>query len=233
MQVTGAGMRVEEAVPRRGTLVWFRASQVNAATLSGLLLALAGMAILLGIITAEALYPATYTTHANEISDLGATRPPDSVILQPSAAIFDVLMIATGCTILAAAGTLHRAFNTRRVTLSVALLGLGVLGVGLFPGNREPFHPLFALLAFSAGGSAAVLSAKVQSGPFRPLSVGAGVISLASLAFGLFGAWTPAYDRLGDGGVERWIAYPVVLWLVAFGGYLMAPGRDAGPAQQP
>jgi hypothetical protein len=32
--------------------------------------------------------------------------------------------------------------------------------------------------------------------------------------------------RLGEGGIERWIAYPTVLWLVAFGGYLLAVGPE-------
>jgi hypothetical protein len=38
----------------------------------------------------EALYPGTYTTHDNTVSQLGATEPADSVVLQPSAAIFDL-----------------------------------------------------------------------------------------------------------------------------------------------
>ena len=33
---------------------------------------------------------------------------------------------------------------------------------------------------------------------------------------------TVIYRELGDGGIERWVAYPVVLWLVAFGGNLMS-----------
>ena len=45
----------------------------------------------MGIITAEALYPGTFSTGANEISDLGGTRPPNSVILQPSATIFNAV----------------------------------------------------------------------------------------------------------------------------------------------
>ena len=41
---------------------------------------------------------------------------------------------------------------------------------------------------------------------------------------------TPLVDELGDGGIERWVAYPVVLWLVAFGGYLAGRGSGAQPA---
>ena len=32
---------------------------------------------------------------------------------------------------------------------------------------------------------------------------------------------TSAADRIGIGGVERWIAYPVLLWMVVFGTALM------------
>jgi hypothetical protein len=31
--------------------------------------------------------------------------------------------------------------------------------------------------------------------------------------------------ELGEGGIERWIVYPIVLWLVAFGSYLLALDR--------
>jgi len=42
--------------------------------LGGSLLTIAGVTILMGIITAEALYPNTFTTGGNEISDLGGRR---------------------------------------------------------------------------------------------------------------------------------------------------------------
>jgi hypothetical protein len=39
------------------------------------------------------------------------------------------------------------------------------------------------------------------------------------------------FDRLGEGGVERWIVYPVVLWIVVFGAGLAASRADAIPAE--
>ena len=204
-----------------------RERRVRSPKLAGGLLLLAGVAILMGIITAEALYPDVYTTYDNEISDLGATRPPDSVIREPSATIFNTLMMVTGIMILASASVLHGVFAAKRVTVPVALLGLGVLGVGIFPGNKEVLHPLFALLAFVSGGFAAILSGKVQEVPFRYFSIGLGAITLASLLVGMFGETTPVFEELGDGGVERWIAYPVVLWLVAFGSYLLSTNEAA------
>ena len=52
-----------------------------------------------GIITAETKYPVFrhYTTQ-QEISDLGGTAPPHSIVTQPSAMIFDTTMIIAGDT---------------------------------------------------------------------------------------------------------------------------------------
>jgi hypothetical membrane protein len=187
------------------------------------LLVAASAIILLGIITAEAVYPDVYTTHENEISDLGATRPPDSITRQPSARIFNSVMMASGVALIGSALMLMRGGNPRRVWISVGLLGIGVLGVGVFPGNRDPYHGLFAMLAFVAGGFAAVLSTKVQEAPFRYVSLLLGLTTLGALVVAFLGDTTPIWGELGDGGVERWVAYPVVLWMAAFGGYLMAP----------
>jgi hypothetical membrane protein len=191
---------------------------------AGVLFLLAGLVILMGIITAEAVYPDVYTTHENEISDLGATRPPNSIIRQPSATIFNSIMVVSGLLVLGGATALHRALHAKRATISIGMLGVGVLGVGVFPGNVELQHPIFALTAFLSAGIAAILSARVQMPPFSYVSIGLGVVILAALLVGLFGEGSWFFDELGDGGVERWIAYPAVLWLVAFGGYLMAPG---------
>ncbi len=191
---------------------------------AGVLLACAGAVILLGIITAEALYPAPYATDANTISDLGGTRPPDSVVRQPSAAIFDTTMVVSGLLILGGALFLVRAGHRRGVTLPVALLGAGVLGVGVFPGNTEP-HPFFALLAFGAGGLAGVLAARSLPAPMRQISALLGAIALCALALGLFLVDAEPIASLGEGGIERWIAYPVVLWLVLLGGFLCAGPR--------
>jgi hypothetical membrane protein len=205
----------------------FRATaSTRAAVLAGSLLMGAGVIILMGIITAEAMYDATYTTFDNEISDLGATRPPDSVSYQPSAAIFNITMLVTGAMVMGAAVFLHPTLGARRATISTGLLGLGVFGVGVFPGNYGSIHPWFALLAFTSGGLAGILVGTVLTGPMRLVSIALGATTLVCLAIGMAGEGSIFFDHLGDGGVERWIAYPVVLWMVAMGGDLI--GRAEG-----
>jgi hypothetical membrane protein len=191
---------------------------------------LAGAAILMGFITAEALYPGVYTTHTNTVSHLGASEPPNSVVLQPSAAIFDITMLVTGAMILAGAWFAYRALRRKPVLIPTALLGLGTLGVGIVPLTHPTPHTLFAFTAFVAGGVAIVLSSRLTAAPFRYLWMVLGTVALAAtvLALDAFRSWTPMVE-LGEGGLERWIVYPIVLWLVAFGSYLMSTADTPSP----
>ena len=188
----------------------------------------------MGFITAEALYPGVYTTHTNTVSHLGASEPPNSVVLQPSAAIFDVTMLVAGAMILAGAWFAYRAVGRKAVLIPTALLGIGTLGVGIFPLTHPTPHRLLAFTAFLAGGVAVVLSARLTMAPFRYLWMLLGSVALGAtvLALETFRTWAPM-AQLGEGGLERWIVYPIVLWLVAFGSYVLAianPTDTGNPA---
>ena len=194
--------------------------------LGGAILFLAGSIILMGIISAEALYPAPYTTGGSEISDLGGTRPPEGLVLQPSATIFDVSMIVIGLMVIAGSVFVHRAFGRRAVTIPILVLGVGALGVGLFPGNTGTPHALFAMATFIAGGVACITSSIATSGPFRYLSMLFGAVALATLGSYIVLGDAAPLASLGAGGLERWIVYPIVLWITGFGGYMA--GRAQG-----
>lgn len=199
---------------------------------AGVLLFSAGAILLMAIITAEALYPVVYSTAGNEISDLGGTRPPEGLVFQPSATIFNVSMTLVGVLVAIGAVIVHRAHRRWSVSTPIAMLGLGAVAVGIFPGPTGNPHAIAAMLAFFAGGIAAVLSSRVVRPPFRYPLMLLGVITLASLvSFFTLGDSNPMW-ALGVGGAERWVAYPEILWLMGFGGYLAghADGvREAGP----
>jgi hypothetical membrane protein len=153
-----------------------------------------------------------------EISDLGASET--GVILQPASMIFNATMLAAGALIIASTWFAHQALHRRAVTIPTGLLGVGVLGVGIFPGNIHPQHPLFAFTASVAGGLAVLLSAKVAPQPLRTIFAVMGAICLGfTLASVFLPEWGP-FARLDLGGVERWMVYPILLWLVGFGSYL-------------
>jgi hypothetical membrane protein len=211
---------------RTGVLLPRGLAGLAAMRLGGSMLALAGSIILLGIISGEALYPAAYSTAGNEISDLGGTTPANGgIVYQPSATIFNLTMIVSGLLVAGAAVLVHRAFGRRAVTIPMLVLGLGALGVGVFPGPTGTPHALCAMTTFVAGGIAAVTGSIVARGPFRWLSIALGGVSLLTLgSYVVMGDGSP-FAVLGNGGLERWIAYPIVLWIAAFGGYIAGRGE--------
>lgn len=209
---------------RRSTHTGRRLQRYLAA--AGALLFAAGAIAFLGIITAEALYPPDYSTSLNAISDLGATEPPNSVIEQPSATIFNTSMIVCGVLALAASICLQRGSRRTVAAIFMALFGIGVLGVGIFPGNYGSIHAVFALLTFAAGGVAAITTLTVTTAPFRYLSVLLGIVALVVLALHFALGDSSPLAGLGIGGVERWVAYPIMLWATGLGGHLMGRARQ-------
>lgn len=194
----------------------------RALIVAGLLLFLAGSIALLGIITAEALYPPPYRTGANEISDLGSSEFTGKTAHEPSATIFNSAMMAVGVLTMAASYLIHLGTIRRLLAILVGLFGLGALGVGVFPGQYGNVHALFALLAFFAGGLAAIAALQIVGGPFRYISIILGLVSLATVVLYLVLHDADPMLALGRGGIERWVVYPIVLWVAGFGGYLMA-----------
>ncbi|HEY9629530.1 MAG TPA: DUF998 domain-containing protein [Coleofasciculaceae cyanobacterium] len=193
---------------------------MNKLKLSGVLLFLAGSFALMGIITAEVFYPSGYTTFNSEISDLGATKPPNSLIYQPSASIFNITMLLSGLMVLTAALFQHRYFKKLLFTIPLGLFSLGLVGIGVFSPEKTPYHGIFSLLTFISGGVSAIMSFKVVSAPFKFIGIVFGAISLFTWCAVVF-APNMIVPFIGLGGTERWLVYPIVLWITGLGGYLM------------
>lgn len=192
---------------------------------AGFLLFVAGAVALMGIVTAEALYPEGYSTSENAISDLGATAPPDSRIEKPSATVFNSAMMATGVLILVASFCIQRGHQRWAAPILIALFAIGVLGVGVFPGNHGTLHVGFAMLTFLAGGLAAIVSVTILAPPFSYLGVLLGLVALVTLLLHFALGDLSPMAGLGVGGIERWVAYPLLLWTMGLGGHLMGRAR--------
>ena len=198
-------------------------------SVAGFTLSLSGFIGIMGIITAEVLYP-NYSTR-QDISDLGSTRPPDPVSFEPSATIFNTTMLVTGLLVLLSAYLLYRVSDRRGFPIALAVFGFGAFGVGVFPGNVTPWHGLFAMITFFAGGITVVLSSRVVSRPFSFLCGLFGGVSLlvllSVLFYGIVVGGPSPLQFLSAGGIERWVVYPLIIWLPAFGGYLLADADDS------
>ena len=182
-------------------------TRVSARQLAGTSLFVAGVIVIMGIVTAEALYPHVYTTAGNEISDLGGTRPPAGLVFQPSATIFNTAMLLAGMLVSLGAILLHHALGRALVTIPTAILGVSIVLVAVFPGPTGDPHAVSAMVAFFAGGFAAALSALVVGPPFRYALLALGLVTLGCLAsYFTLGDANPMW-ALGVGGAERWVAY--------------------------
>ena len=186
---------------------------------AGALVFVGGAQFVLGMLVAEALYPG-YSVSQNYISDLGAG---------PSAVIFNSSVFLFGLTIVVSAYFVHRSLKERLVAGLLVLAGVGAMGVGLFPENYPAMHEIVSDIAFIFGGLLPIASYRVLGKPLSYLSVVMGVLSLSAMvllsAQYSFSLGEQYFLGLGPGGMERMIAYPIVLWATALGGYLMASSR--------
>ena len=132
-------------------------------------------------------------------------------------------MLVSGFLLICSNILVYRGVRRLIFTIPFALFAIGIFGVGLFPGNMAPYHGIFSLLTFVMGSLTCMASASILKGPFSYVGIPIGIASL----FFLFGAslFIPFW---GSGGTERWVAYPIVIWLIGFGGYLMGKADFTG-----
>jgi hypothetical membrane protein len=179
---------------------------------AGFLLLVGALQFVLGMIISEALYPG-YSTSNNYISDLG---------VGPSALIFNSSIILLGLLIAAGAYFVQRAFNSKVFSILLAITGIGAIGVGIFTEHFGIAHTVFSLITFLFAGISIIVSFKFERPPLSYLSIILGAASLVSLA--LFGSGV--YLGLGKGGMERMIAYPVLLGAISLGGYFIGDSKN-------
>ncbi len=163
----------------------------------------------------EAVYP-NYSISANFISDLGVWG-------QPTAAAFNASIVLLGATVFASAFLMRKQLGLGWKFWLFAVASAGYMLIGLFPEDGygiealSIFHASGAIMGFVVGGAAALSAATFTRRPFKQLSAVLGALTLVAAV--LFIA--EADLGLGIGGIERVMTYPLLLWYVALGGYLL------------
>jgi hypothetical membrane protein len=186
-------------------------------TVAGLMFIVLGAAFLTVTMLAASIAPA-YDFSGGAISDLG--------VIDETALLFNVLLVVTG-GLNAVGGYLFYGRHRRLWLLGPYIVGgAGAIGAGLLPLDTGGLHSLFALLGFLFFNVEAICTAAVVRGSMRAISVAAGAIGLAFVGVMIVGDGGNAaiFGPIGHGGAERMIVYPVMLWLLTLGGYLI--GRD-------
>ncbi len=180
---------------------------MDSSRIAGVLFLVASSQFVIFMVISEALYNG-YSVATNYISDLG---------VGPSSTVFNSSIIVLGLLVIAGAYFLYHGFHDGLLTMLLALTAVGAIGVGVFTEDFGLVHGVVSLITFLFGGLSAIWSSRTVRFPFSVLAVILGLGSLSALLF--FG--TKVYVGLGAGGMERMIAYPILLWGAAFGGYLM------------
>jgi hypothetical membrane protein len=130
---------------------------------------------------------------------------------------------------------IHQFSRSRGATFglaSMAISGAGVIMVGLFPENTVPaLHGIGAATPFLLGNIAVIVLGFSLNlpGPLRLYSLLSGILALVAL-----GCYASShYLGLGEGGIERVVAYPQTAWLIVVGFYVLLrnPVREASESR--
>ncbi len=186
--------------------------------ISGLSFALGGIIAILLTTASEAAFVG-YSVRTDAISGLGGAGSPTEIF-------WNFQLLISGLLWCVGTLMLFRAQGHWVRTLFLLLTGIGLLLVSISPWNVDPaVHGIGAQMAAYFGIISCFLSYGITTSPFRLFSLFAGTFALAALLLSFFG-----FSALGPGGIERMIYYPVFLWEIGFGGYLMG-GNQVLPRQ--
>ncbi len=181
---------------------------------------------LIQILVAQQWSP-SYSLTRDTISDLGNTSCGTfnaRFVCSPLHDLMNVSFVMLGIAMmLGSAFTFHQVPKIRSATIglaSMALSGIGVVMVGIFPENSiSALHGLGAAIPFVMGNVAVIILGDSLNLPvplriYSFLSGACGLLALVSYA-------SSHYLGLGEGGIERAVAYPQTVWLIVIGVYML------------
>ena len=182
---------------------------------AGLLMVISGIQFMLLVSIAETLYPG-YNTAKYDLSSLA-----DLPIHEPSATIFNVTVFIAGLLIVIASYLIYKRYQSKIFPAFLGLLGIGAMGVGIFPGYTGNVHVIFAMASFIFGSLALLTSFTIlKDSLLKYILIVLGAIALLDILLVIILQDASPFMAFGIGGTERLIVYPVILGVIALGGYL-------------
>ncbi len=191
--------------PLAGPLLWFSSVQF----------------FIIQAIVALSWHTPLYDWRLNAISDLGAVGCgvfDERYVCSPSHLLMNGSLVALGLSMAVGSLLLYSQLQKSRVGFSLmAVAGIGAILVGLFPEDSIYWaHVIGQDLAFVFGNIALIVFGFTlrSTALFRWYTVASGVIALIALI--LFLSHYRFFLELG--GMERVVAYPLLIWLTVTGG---------------
>ncbi|MBI0581564.1 MAG: DUF998 domain-containing protein [Methanomassiliicoccales archaeon] len=185
-------------------------------TNAGYLLALAAGQFLILLMLGESIAPG-YSMHENAISDLG-TIAETELMFNTSLFVLGLLNFVSGFV-------LYKVLDDKKLLIVFALGGIGAMGAGLIPLDSPiGVHGLFALFAFVFINLEAAVAGRLAKSPLDKISIGMAILGLIFVLLMIMvdSGSLDVSNSIGHGGVERMIVFPCLIWMILFGGYLVA-----------
>ncbi len=190
--------------------------------IAGLLLVISGIQFMLLVSIAETLYPG-YNTAKYDLSSLA-----DLPVHEPSATIFNITVFVAGLLVLIAAYLIYKEYGSKIFPAFLGLLGIGAMGVGIFPGYTGGAHVIFAMTSFIFGSLALLTSFTIlRDSLLKYVLIVLGAIAFIDILLVIILQEANPFMAFGVGGTERLIVYPVILGVIALGGYLMGSAQKS------
>jgi|WetSurMetagenome_2_1015567.scaffolds.fasta_scaffold101237_1 hypothetical membrane protein len=198
----------------------------NNQKLTGAFLFISVIQVILFQVICQTVYP-NYNAGNQAISDMGNWNLAGNF-----AAVFNISAILLGLLMVAGVyyfrrGLANRPFASLLTLVGVCNIGLGIVSEELIPSA----HGLLFLVMSVCWVAAAVYSSRLVKAPFSYLSAGLGAVSLVAFILSLLGKFGGSVFVLGFGlgGLERLTVYPLWLWTLGFGAYLMGSSDTEVP----
>lgn len=192
--------------------------------IAGILMIIGCIQYLLAINIGESLYPG-YSIAMNSLSDIGGSLP----LVQPGATLFNLSNIILGILLLSSSYLIIKSGGCRLFSACLAIFGFCIVAFGVFPEYTLGIHSTFAILASIFGSLALLFSYRLGINiPMTIISIILGLLALITIIMPFVYGTGPnnPLNELGKGGLERLIIYPIILYLIALGGYLTSRGKD-------
>jgi hypothetical membrane protein len=172
-----------------------------------------------------------YSLAKNTISDLGNTACGvynHRLVCSPWHNLMNASFIILAVSMIGGAWLLSRGIEkiaiNRLSMAGIMIGGIGILLVGLFPENTvRALHEIGAALPFLVGNLGVLLFGYSPDAPkqLRIYSRILAVVGLTALVL-----YVPdVYLGLGEGGMERLVAYPQTIWMITVGVYYLDRSR--------
>lgn len=175
-----------------------------------------------------------FSLSRNTISDLGNTtcgKFNGRYVCSPLHSLMNVSFVVLGLAMIGGSLLVCRYMPTTKFQavgfVSIAIGGVGAVMVGIFPENTIPaLHGIGAALPFLIGNIGLLILGFSLGGPvaLRIYTVLSGSVALIFLAFYA----SSHFVGLGEGAIERVVAYPQTVWLIVLGIYVIASKPSAG-----